>query len=1031
MTFPADNSIQGKMTSRNVLQELSVTFSERQHKKHDCLTEEKVSMSLSLSQPTPSLSTPVECAASDDHKENHIPADSRLFAKEASMYEKNATDSDFTTPKRVSAGTNLPGAKSLTSIDLSKVTVADLGISPESFTKFSGKSPKSLQKHRRRSTIGVRGSPEMNFLIRQIALQRSKVKPEPDYLSSPFTSPKNSLLKSKMSAFKDAFQTVDENEGNAPFPGPSDVNQSKNGQQERFKPPEKRMKLSHNVDFPINEPVKIVEENDAVNLCEKISDSDCLVATGPCTSLSVTSEQTCDSPLHEEVFIAQSPKRLKRKVMFRDPLSPKSMSPYQVPRNEGATVAYPCPKPCLRPALKKSPKTALTLTEEYEGKLLYCTEECSLDQDENVKVGLRGLACAIDSVKKKKVTFGRELSPELFDKTLPANTPVRRGSTPYRYGTAVSESPAKSFLDDFIEPLPQPDFDNAELILPLFSICFEDQEMSCNSTSSSSIPEHTDETILEEKPRSTTGESKSVTLNLHVEHVHSPVSEDNSPDSSLPMLSGEVQTPSDITVSTTKTDSILNCGRTTRSALNRQSYSSEESSDNGSQSENQCSDPVTAKTVAKKTISRKPVTAKKTLIKASLRQGKKGPGRKKKSVRKPQFKNREIASKRPLLSPIPELPECLPTPPASVNTDMVSGKQMLKRDQKIKVAKKSSGKVYEMKDFSAPKDHGDNLVIRKLDEDRVDPLNSTIVKCRIMDILEVTPIPGGLGFGHNLSPSKQSPPQNTTAVMDSADQARGQSSEVCSVTKEPVVKQSNSAMVWIDTAISISAADQPGKDKSAKARRRSDRHSVTCYSAQTHVFQDDIVHEMDVSHTRLRTEQISLCPNENTEDKYPGDSKPPGTSQQQVPVQDFANEMMHLSTSLADQLSRRQVLVSLVDNTNNFAMENHSTMSPSVDEIAAIMEDPTLYNRKPEKKVRRSMRLRRDSGTSGLFWVQEEEKGREEKGRRRSMNLSVESPKWLCKNDLKCPVEESQTMAPSAGRKSRRKTICLSTLQEA
>ncbi|KFW80663.1 Cell division cycle-associated protein 2, partial [Manacus vitellinus] len=32
--------------------------------------------------------------------------------------------------------------------------------------------------------------------------------------------------------------------------------------------------------------------------------------------------------------------------------------------------------------------------------------------------------------KKKKVTFGEVLSPEIFDQTLPANTPLRRGASP-------------------------------------------------------------------------------------------------------------------------------------------------------------------------------------------------------------------------------------------------------------------------------------------------------------------------------------------------------------------------------------------------------------------------------------------------------------------------------------------------------------------------------------------------------------------------------------------------------------------------
>ncbi|KFQ34184.1 Cell division cycle-associated protein 2, partial [Merops nubicus] len=32
--------------------------------------------------------------------------------------------------------------------------------------------------------------------------------------------------------------------------------------------------------------------------------------------------------------------------------------------------------------------------------------------------------------KKKRVTFGEVLSPEIFDEALPANTPLRRGAAP-------------------------------------------------------------------------------------------------------------------------------------------------------------------------------------------------------------------------------------------------------------------------------------------------------------------------------------------------------------------------------------------------------------------------------------------------------------------------------------------------------------------------------------------------------------------------------------------------------------------------
>ncbi|NXG63601.1 CDCA2 protein, partial [Hemiprocne comata] len=60
-----------------------------------------------------------------------------------------------------------------TPVDFAAVTIAEFGITQESFTKRSvGKSPTSL-KYRRRSAIGVRGSPENNTLIRYLAQQRS------------------------------------------------------------------------------------------------------------------------------------------------------------------------------------------------------------------------------------------------------------------------------------------------------------------------------------------------------------------------------------------------------------------------------------------------------------------------------------------------------------------------------------------------------------------------------------------------------------------------------------------------------------------------------------------------------------------------------------------------------------------------------------------------------------------------------------------------------------------------------------------
>ncbi|NXH17969.1 CDCA2 protein, partial [Bucco capensis] len=60
-----------------------------------------------------------------------------------------------------------------TPLDLATETIAECGIIQGSFTKQSiGMSPTSL-KLRRRSAIGVRGSPDNDTLIRFLAQQRS------------------------------------------------------------------------------------------------------------------------------------------------------------------------------------------------------------------------------------------------------------------------------------------------------------------------------------------------------------------------------------------------------------------------------------------------------------------------------------------------------------------------------------------------------------------------------------------------------------------------------------------------------------------------------------------------------------------------------------------------------------------------------------------------------------------------------------------------------------------------------------------
>uniref|UniRef100_A0A672S7V9 Cell division cycle-associated protein 2-like n=1 Tax=Sinocyclocheilus grahami TaxID=75366 RepID=A0A672S7V9_SINGR len=101
--------------------------------------------------------------------------------------------------------------------DFSKLTPSQFGISTDSFlpsSKIKDKSRVAQLKARRRSTIGVRGSPETNSLICFRAKQAAKTPPRTPQLfqGSPFLSCCDSLKK-KMAAFQCLMEEDEEKDG--------------------------------------------------------------------------------------------------------------------------------------------------------------------------------------------------------------------------------------------------------------------------------------------------------------------------------------------------------------------------------------------------------------------------------------------------------------------------------------------------------------------------------------------------------------------------------------------------------------------------------------------------------------------------------------------------------------------------------------------------------------------------------------------------------------------------------------------------
>ncbi|KAF4074185.1 hypothetical protein AMELA_G00236660 [Ameiurus melas] len=100
-------------------------------------------------------------------------------------------------------------------VDFSKLTALQYGITPNSFTAFPRYKDKSRiaeLKARRRSTIGVRGSPETNSLICFRAKQVMKTPPRTPQrlLENPLFSGHDSI-KQKMAAFQRVMETDEEN----------------------------------------------------------------------------------------------------------------------------------------------------------------------------------------------------------------------------------------------------------------------------------------------------------------------------------------------------------------------------------------------------------------------------------------------------------------------------------------------------------------------------------------------------------------------------------------------------------------------------------------------------------------------------------------------------------------------------------------------------------------------------------------------------------------------------------------------------
>ncbi|XP_050766196.1 cell division cycle-associated protein 2 isoform X2 [Gymnogyps californianus] len=526
-------------------------------------------------------------------------------------------------------------------IDFATVTIAEFGIT-QSFTKRSiGKSPTSL-KFRRRSAIGVRGSPENNTLIRYLAQQRSNRQKEAFTQVSPFKHENVRSLKDKIDAFQTSFKSVQEAEGETGFSGLSQVNDASQeaGCSQNKVPFTKERNLDQWSE-------KFMSDNSGADLKEKLRQnltSSSKSDTKICAILSSCQDGTVTEPApavsKEWIYEQHNPIESLEAVLIRDILETghdfssdhiaedvrsnviSDLSRRKVSFAEELSLQiFDESKPPITPPITPLQTGNISLSEHTQSgshlrsvlkktpmkQLMDSMKEYSNDAVDRGGESLAVSDCAkifdalqtekterhsSEKPKKKRVTFGKVLSPEIFDETLPANTPLRKGATPVRHPELQSNSPfARSGLIE--EPLSQPNFDcNDECVEPL-------QEL-----------------------------------------VEGPVAAEDL----LPVENLEAETD--------KSDMIK-----TRSSTKRKCSTISEGTDFSISRAANTKNAKDTKNPRKNKFQRqKNITtsaAKKTQKIKHTSYGK----RRKKKVKKSLYGEREMASKKPLLSPIPEIPE--------------------------------------------------------------------------------------------------------------------------------------------------------------------------------------------------------------------------------------------------------------------------------------------------------------------------------------------------------------------------------------
>ncbi|XP_062418165.1 cell division cycle-associated protein 2 [Pungitius pungitius] len=324
-------------------------------------------------------------------------------------------------------------------LNFSELTPRAFGISAKSFTPVSlsnckDKSRLAQIKSRRKSSIGSRGSPETNSLIRFIAQQRMKTASAfqtPELVrSSPFLPRVASTLRQKMASFQ-SLMDVEESGVCEPMPRQdsntggciktrdylSDRN-SHHGGKENHPPtmtpmPSKRGRLGliEGCEVEIREAgAPILHEVDEEAAVMQVVTHGSLPSSEPVEedhAVLMTPNLHTDLALH-----TCSPAKDKQGDLFE-------LERLGRPPPDDSAAA----PPAKAAPLLHSPTFPSLLEMKPAGE-----DDCAVQK------------------KKKSVRFGGPLSPEFFDKHLPPSTPLQKGGTPGRAATPRGSFQPRSVL---------------------------------------------------------------------------------------------------------------------------------------------------------------------------------------------------------------------------------------------------------------------------------------------------------------------------------------------------------------------------------------------------------------------------------------------------------------------------------------------------------------------------------------------------------------------------------------------------------